>query len=484
MSGSRRMNDLRTLVDSASFSIARGGESPDRNEDSFKIAGGDGANPWADFVGIVSDGVGTSKNPAGASRVVVESWVQFLERRFVERPADLASFDEVKFSHLLRECFAQSHRQALRAAPGGSATAAGACIEGDWLLAATIGDARVYHLHEEGLDQVTPDQIDASGDPTDVLGGRQATPNANAFARRILSPGDWIVVCSDGLQKTLSNAELEELLRNSDSPQLAARTLKQRVVTRNVPDDVTAILARIERVSEPFWQRGISSSNATAKSRTTEPVQASERAKSASPPAPSPKEPPMSLDTELSAAFAEIEKRLTRLERSPSGGELSPQERSRLERDFGRLERRIAELAAPAPAPANFATTAWLPIALLVVGLGTGIWIGGNFGSGFNKGKANADQTLTKKPVAVKEPGDMEKLLGYQTGGDALVFRYLSDSGETKIAVYRLDGDGEPAMTYEIPATSDASAPVGTGAAKSGSNKGTRSQSRTATSGE
>ncbi|MBW3622896.1 MAG: protein phosphatase 2C domain-containing protein, partial [Armatimonadetes bacterium] len=244
----------RTLIEAAALTMARAGGDASDNEDSVRYAAGKGhPDAWADFVAVVADGVGTSREPAAAGRAAVETWLQFLERRFTERPEDLAAFDEVQFEHLLRECFAQAHRQVQRLAPGGSATAAGVCIQGPWLLAATVGDARAYHLTEGILHQLTEDQVDSGGNPTDVLGGRAVSPVAAGYAKASISPGDWIVACSDGVIKTLSPEALAALLRAAESPQTAVKALKERVRAQKVDDDVTAVFARVDQVGEPFW---------------------------------------------------------------------------------------------------------------------------------------------------------------------------------------------------------------------------------------
>jgi protein phosphatase len=446
------MSDTRTYAEFAAFSLAREGASEDRNEDSYRLAGGDGENPWADFVAVVADGVGSSRDPAGASRAAAEAWVQFLERRFTERPAELSSFDEAQFGQVMRECFAQAHRQALKSAPGGSATAAGVCVQGDWLLAATVGDARIYHLRDGALEQVTPDQIDGAGNPTDVLGGRQAAPNANVYARRSLAPGDWIVACSDGLQKTLPLPELEELLRSSDSPQLAVRALRQRAVSRQVADDVTAAVARIVQVGEPFWERN---GNRSGSSRAASPaggLKSSGRTTSPTAPTKTEKEPSMQAGSDLSPLIGELEKRIARLERSPNAAELSPQEQARLEREFGQLERQIQDLAAQVSKRTGF------PLAAFIAGmLACGVVIGYLMGAFFTNG---AKPTLPSKEVAgrsitLQQPEDMDKLLGYQTTDNTVVLRYRSSDGGTKVAVYRYEDGGKPSLSFELPSDNE-----------------------------
>jgi serine/threonine protein phosphatase PrpC len=389
----------------------------------------------------------------------VESWTQFLKLRFTERPEGIASFGETQFSHLMRECFAQAHRQVQKAAPGGSATAAGLCIQGDWLIAGTVGDARAYHLNGEGLAQLTPDQTDAGGNPTDVLGGRSAAPNANSYAARALSPGDWVVACSDGLLKTLSLQELADLLSSATSPQAAARTVQGRAEARQVPDDVTAVFARVVEVGAPFWANGESLTSRTTASPAPPP-----REKTA--PAAERKEP-MRSSSDADLKTEELEKRLARLERSPAGGGLSQQEQARLEREFGRLEAEIRDLGARRPSSPNLLMVGVLVLLSLVIGLGAGFGL-----SGFGKNRAAFGKSgETSAEVKLQEPKDMQRFLGYQTTEQGVILRYRSSEGAMKVAIYRYEDEGAPSVILQIPQDSG-----GTGASNAPDGSSTSSR--------
>lgn len=446
----------RTTIEAAGFTLPRAGGEPSDNEDGMKFASGKGSpDAWADFVAVVADGVGTSSAPAQASRAAVETWVQFLERRFSEAPDALAAFDETQFGHLLRECFAQAHRQVQRLAPGGSATAAGICVQGPWLLAATVGDARAYHFSGGTLHQLTEDQIDGGGNPTDVLGGRPAPPAAASYARRSLSPGDWIVACSDGLTKTVSADELSRILRSAEHPQAVVRTLRERAQAIGVEDDVTAVFARVGRVGAPFWEIGDRGSAIGGESAGTDlpqeaPVPAPPRNAAINlNPSPISDPQPPTPENPMNDSLTDFERRLERLERAPNGGALSPQENARLEREFDRLERRLQESEARIAGAARLPL--WWALAALVLGLVLGAFLPSVLAR-----TRGADPLVGGKGegpvgIALQLPADASDPLEYRLTDAAVVLRYRTKTGNQKVALYPYALSGKPSVTYGLP---------------------------------
>ena len=56
-----------------------------------------------------------------------------------------------------------------------------------------------------------------------------------------LVDGDRFLLCSDGLSKELSDAEMLEMLR-ADAPELAAERLVEAALARNARDNVTVVV--------------------------------------------------------------------------------------------------------------------------------------------------------------------------------------------------------------------------------------------------
>ena len=125
-----------------------------------------------------------------------------------------------------------------------------------------VGDSRTYHLHEGRLLQLTRDQTlvnrlvelgqlraeDAESHPRknelqQAMGGRPFVDPA-VYSNN-LKPGDWIVVCSDGLTGHIKNDEIQEMLQNEAySAEIAARRLVNFANLRGATDNATLVTIR------------------------------------------------------------------------------------------------------------------------------------------------------------------------------------------------------------------------------------------------
>ncbi len=134
-----------------------------------------------------------------------------------------------------------------------------------------LGDSRLYHLSGNEFIYQTKDHsvvrflveegiigaAEAKDHPyrsqlTSSLGGG---PNANRLTiepkwdgkdspRRDWREGDWIVLCSDGLNSELEDTEIAQTLLSSSSAKDAAINLRDKVLTTDARDNVTIVVAR------------------------------------------------------------------------------------------------------------------------------------------------------------------------------------------------------------------------------------------------
>lgn len=124
------------------------------------------------------------------------------------------------------------------------------------------GDSRAYLLRGGMLQQISHDhslvqELVDSG----AIGPEQAErhPHANIITRAIgaalddltldkvsdrLQPGDRFLLCSDGLNKTLSDADLAALLRQAGD-QAPTEALVAAALARQVNDNVTAVVVAV-----------------------------------------------------------------------------------------------------------------------------------------------------------------------------------------------------------------------------------------------
>lgn len=145
----------------------------------------------------------------------------------------------------------------------GTTLAGLALVDGGSWAVLNVGDSRVYRYADGQLEQLTVDHsavqqlVDAG-----LLDSRAALrhPRRNVVTRSLGTvpppepdielrdpvPGEWFVVCSDGLTNELSDAEIGSVLRDCDDPQQAADQLVEQAVRAGGRDNVTVIVVQLD----------------------------------------------------------------------------------------------------------------------------------------------------------------------------------------------------------------------------------------------
>ena len=122
-----------------------------------------------------------------------------------------------------------------------------------------VGDSRAYFMHRKILSQISRDhslveelleagiitQDQALHHPqknviTRALGSDQSV-DADIFPIS-LSPGDSLLLCSDGLTNIVPEEEISAVLQDSDEAEAAVRDLMDIALSRGAPDNVTIIV--------------------------------------------------------------------------------------------------------------------------------------------------------------------------------------------------------------------------------------------------
>lgn len=121
------------------------------------------------------------------------------------------------------------------------------------------GDSRAYHITEQGITQITRDHSlvqdlvqrgeltpeQARNHPhknliTRALG---AEPELNADLFRVqAAPGEFLLLCSDGLSNTVTDQELLYEVIHGGDPDSCCQRLLDIALRRGAPDNVTAVL--------------------------------------------------------------------------------------------------------------------------------------------------------------------------------------------------------------------------------------------------
>ncbi len=129
----------------------------------------------------------------------------------------------------------------------------------DLVMVGNIGDSRAYHINGEGIRQISRDHsvvesMVEKGDITPQEARRR--PNRNLITRALgpdtqaqadtfavaWHPGDFILLCTDGLVNTVSDQEmLFEVLHDGDIESCLDH-LMQISLRRGAPDNVTVVL--------------------------------------------------------------------------------------------------------------------------------------------------------------------------------------------------------------------------------------------------
>jgi len=129
------------------------------------------------------------------------------------------------------------------------------------LMIAQIGDSRAYLLSEEGILQLTRDQTlvadkVSQGEITEEEARRH--PDRNVLLQAVgvkpsvelalrsaaISPGDVILICSDGLHTQMSADEIFRVVTRSPSPVDACLALVDLANDRGGPDNITSVLVQ------------------------------------------------------------------------------------------------------------------------------------------------------------------------------------------------------------------------------------------------
>jgi serine/threonine protein phosphatase PrpC len=135
-------------------------------------------------------------------------------------------------------------------------------VDGRNVVVGHVGDSRTYHLHEGRMIQLTRDQTlvnrlvelgtltpeEAETHPRrnelqQAVGGQ---PDVEpGLYHGILKPGDWVVVCSDGLSNHVTAEDLKQMLQSeAASAEMAARRLVNLANIEGATDNATVVVIR------------------------------------------------------------------------------------------------------------------------------------------------------------------------------------------------------------------------------------------------
>ena len=221
---------------------------------------------------LVADGVGGGTAGGEASQLATETITRYLTSTLRCYHA-AGSAAEEEFLTALRAAALEAH-DAVRAEAVTRAEAAGqpetkkmattltlGFAVWPWWYVVQVGDSRCYHYWDGVLRQLTRDQtvaqdlVDRGALPPErvstspfsnvlasAIGGAEATPVVTRvdISRR----GCVLLVCSDGLTKHVSDAEIAAELGKMESSEQVCRTLLEMALERGGSDNITVLAGR------------------------------------------------------------------------------------------------------------------------------------------------------------------------------------------------------------------------------------------------
>jgi serine/threonine protein phosphatase PrpC len=223
---------------------------------------------------LLADGMGGTEAGEVAAALAIQALRGYLLAQpmfalLAGRPvADQAPFQLETCQRLLREALNEANTQVLAAARDGDGRQGMGCtaevvyVNGQHVVVGHVGDSRTYHLHDGRLVQLTRDQTlvnrlmelgtltpeEAEKHPRrselqQAIGGHAEVDPA--LYHGALRPGDWVVVCSDGLSNHVTPAELQQMLQEeATSAEMAARRLVNLANIKGATDNATVVVVR------------------------------------------------------------------------------------------------------------------------------------------------------------------------------------------------------------------------------------------------
>lgn len=202
----------------------------------------------------VADGLGGHEAGEVASGIAVEAL----------RQAAPAQPDPKALGRAVRE----ANRAVIKAAREGrgregmGTTLTVAVVKGLHVAVAHVGDSRAYLLHGDVLERVTRDHsvvADMIGQGTLTEEEARVHPHRSVITRALgtdpnmhadvyevdASPGDRLMLCSDGLTGMLTDQHIAEILGEYGDPELAARTLIDAANEAGGHDNVSVVIVDI-----------------------------------------------------------------------------------------------------------------------------------------------------------------------------------------------------------------------------------------------
>jgi serine/threonine protein phosphatase PrpC len=213
--------------------------------------------PDTDRLFVLADGMGGEAGGEIASRLAVDVIGKTYFERRSEEPAAALERSMMAANEAIH---AQATTSTELRRMGTTCTAL--VLRGSSAWVAHVGDSRAYRVRDGIAERLTSDHSLADRGPayshilTRALG---AQPEVQVDITRVSAPvraDDVFLLCSDGLWGQVSDPDIGEIVESEPDPEIGSRRMVDLANARGGPDNITALLVRVERVDRESWVRG------------------------------------------------------------------------------------------------------------------------------------------------------------------------------------------------------------------------------------
>lgn len=225
------------------------------NQDAYAVR-----TVFGHTVCVVCDGMGGAAGGQLASRIAADTFSAEMEKRLSPeaKPDRLREVSVVAVA-LANRAVREAARSSEEYRNMGTTLVSAVSFDGGVVIA-NVGDSRAYHISKERIRQITRDHslvehMVERGDITAEEARRH--PNRNLITRALgpdidpecdcytcqLSPGDFLLLCTDGLVNTVADGEIMAEVLRGDTETCMERLLAISK-SRGAPDNVTVVLAK------------------------------------------------------------------------------------------------------------------------------------------------------------------------------------------------------------------------------------------------
>lgn len=220
-----------------------------RNEDSILVR--DDAGLW-----VVADGLGGHSAGDYASGMIVE--------RLAALPRDGDLFE---FIEAIEDTLVGINTDLRRTAQQRGTDIIGSTVvllvhDKDLMICGWVGDSRAYCFEDGRLDQISRDHVYGERGDVTQFGGdpMQSQPGSGALTRAVGAddvlfvdwvvasnrPGTQFVLCSDGINKEMSDPEIEAACRQHPAAPAVLDELFDVSMKRAARDNVSAVIVQLQ----------------------------------------------------------------------------------------------------------------------------------------------------------------------------------------------------------------------------------------------